>query len=154
MTHFKNGREMTLALVLGLASMLANADRFTSIVEEGAGPTTTAGGYLINNKRVAVQKELAQRPPTPDELGVKLPPGSKIQLEETARQIAQYHPAWRIYQYRIKMSRADLIDFFQTQGLSFDQSKNNIRFGNGGGDFIDGLSSDSVQSFRIWRKPE
>ena len=147
---------MQLALTLGLCmtSGLANADRFSKIVDEGGDPTVTAGGYLVNQKRAAVQRELMQRPPTPDELGVQLPPGSKLQLEQTARQIAQYHPAWRIYEYRISMSRADFIEHFQQQGLSFSQSANQLKFGNTGGDFIDGFTGDSMSSFRIWRKPQ
>ena len=152
--HMKITRRATLAVGLLLASTLANADRFTKLVEEGGEPTVTAGGYLVNQKRVAVQKELAQRPPTADELGVKLPTGSKLQLEQTARQISQYHPVWRIYEYRIEMSRSEFIEFFRKQGLSFDQSANNLKFGNAGGDFIDGLSGETIKSFRIWRKPQ
>lgn len=150
----RTARQTALALALLLASSLASADRFAKIVEEGGEPTTTAGGYLVNQKRVAVQKELAQRPPTADELGVKLPPGAKLQLEQTARQIAQYHPVWRIYDYRVEMPRADFIAFFEKQGLTFDKSANNLKFGNAGEDFVDGLFGDSIKSFRIWRKPQ
>jgi hypothetical protein len=147
---------MQLALCLGLCvtSGLANADRFSKIVDEGGDPTVTSGGYLVNQKRAAVQRELTQRPTTPDELGVQLPLGSKLQLEQTARQIAQYHPTWRIYEYRITMSRADFIAHFQKQGLSFNQSANQLKFGNAGGDFIDGFSGDSMSTFRIWRRPQ
>ena len=103
----------TLTISLLLTSAFANADRFARIVEEGGEPTVTAGGYLVNQKRAAVQRELTQRPPTQDELGVKLPPGSKLQFELTARQIAQYHPAWRIYEYRVDMPRSEFIEYFQ-----------------------------------------
>ena len=147
-------RNTVLTLGFLLASTLANADRFSKIVEEGGEPTVTAGGYLVNHKRIAVQRELAQRPPTPDELGVKVPSGSKLQLEQTARQIAQYHPAWRIYEYRVAMPRAEFIEYFQKQGLTFDKSANNLKFGNAGEGFIDGLSGETIQSFRIWRKPQ
>ncbi len=150
----KKMHRTSLALGFQLVSTLANADRFTKVVEEGGDPPVTAGGILVNQKRIAVQKELAQRPPTEGELGLKLPSGSKLQLEQTARQIAQYHPVWRIYEYRIELSRAEFIEFFQKQGLTFDQSANNLKFGNAGGDFIDGLSGETVTSYRIWRKPQ
>ncbi|MCE9658712.1 MAG: hypothetical protein K8R60_09155 [Burkholderiales bacterium] len=143
-----------LAIGLLLAATCATADRFARIVEEGGEPTVTAGGYLVNQKRVAVQKELTQRPPTPGELGLTLPPGAKLQIEGTARQIAQYHPAWRVYEYRIEMSRAAFVEHFQKQGMSFDRSANNLKFGNGSGDFIDGFSGETMKSFRIWRKPQ
>ena len=115
----------TLTISLLLTSAFANADRFARIVEEGGEPTVTAGGYLVNQKRAAVQRELTQRPPKQDELGVKLPPGSKLQFELTARQIAQYHPAWRIYEYRVDMPRSEFIEYFQKQGWTFDRSANN-----------------------------
>ena len=142
-----------LALTLLFSATVASADRFTKIVEEGAEPTTTAGGYLVNQKRVAVQKELAQRPPTASELGLTLPPGSRLQLERTARQIAQYHPVWRIYEYQIEVSRAEFIAHFQKQGMRFDQSSNQLKFGDNG-EFIDGFSGETMKSFRIWRKPQ
>jgi len=148
-----HAKRVTLATTLALSATLAHADRFAKIVEGGAEPTVTSGGYLVNNKRVAVQKELSQRPPTSEELGVSLPPGAKLLLEQTARQIAQYHPAWRIYEYRIEMSRAAFIEHFRKQGLSFDQSANHMKFGNAGGDFIDGFSGETMKSFRVWRKP-
>jgi hypothetical protein len=142
-----------LALTLLIAAGAAHADRFTKIVEEGGEPTVTSGGYLVNQKRVAVQKELSQRPPTPDELGVRLPPGAKLHLEQTARQIAQYHPFWRVYEYRVNMPRTAFIDHFVQQGLAFDRSANNLKLPGASGDFIDGLSGDTMQSFRVWRKP-
>jgi len=138
--------EIPLSTVMMTSGRMASAAASYSMA--GASP------YLVNQKRAAVQRELTQRPPTPDELGVRLPSGSKLQLEQTARQIAQYHPAWRIYEYRISMSRADFIEHFQQQGLSFSQSANQLKFGNTGGDFIDGFTGDSMSSFRIWRKPQ
>lgn len=145
---------IAFAFLVILPGVCAATDRFTQIVENGGEPTVTAGGYLVNQKRIAVQKELTQRPPTADELGVKLPSGSKLQLEQTARQIAQYHPAWRIYAYSVEMPRAGFIEFFEKQGLTFDKSANNLKFGNAGGDFIDGLSGETIKSFRVWRKPQ
>lgn len=136
-----------------VAATTAHADRWTKIVDEGGEPTVTSGGYLVNQKRVAVQKELTQRPPTPDELGVRLPPGAKLHLEQTSRQLAQYHPAWRVYEYRVDMPRAAFIDHFVQQGLAYDRSANNLKFPAAGGDFIDGLSGETIKSFRVWRKP-
>jgi hypothetical protein len=66
-------------------------------------------GYVVNNRRVAVQKKLSARPPTHDKLGVTIPEGAHLELERTARQIAQYHPHWRIYQYAVEMPQAELI---------------------------------------------
>ena len=144
---------VVLSVCLVLASTNAAADRFTRIVEEGGEPTVTKGGYVVNQKRVAVQKELTQRPPSPEELGVRLPPGSTLLLEQTARQIAQYHPVWRIYEYRVEMPRQAFIEHFQQQGLTFDRSGNILKFGNPGGEFIDGFSGDTMRTFRVWRKP-
>lgn len=133
----------------------AAADRFTSIIEQ-APESTVVNGMVVNNKRVAVQKELSARPPTREELGVAIPKGARLELETTARQIAQYHPNWRIYKYTIRMPVADLIRFFTDQGLSFDPSMHRLRFpkpaGNGE-DFIDSLEGDPVEGFRIWRRP-
>ena len=142
---------LVLCFLLPLAS--SAEDRFSRIVEEGGEPTVTKGGYLVNQKRVAVQKELSKRPPSGDELGVKLPAGATLMLEETSRQIAQYHPVWRIYQYKVILSRTALIEFFQAQGLMYDVHKANLSFGNSQGDFIDGLSGDDRHHIRIWRKP-
>jgi hypothetical protein len=145
----------TVMLICFLLPSTTNAaDRFTRIVEEGGEPTVTKGGYLVNQKRVAVQKELAQRPPTNEELGIKLPPGSSLMLEQTARQIAQYHPVWRIYQYKVNVAREALIQHFQAQGLTYDTSHANLKFGNASGDFIDGLSGDDQHQIRIWKKPQ
>lgn len=129
------------------------ADRFAAIVENGGEPTVTKGGFLVNQKRAAVQKELTARPPTAQELGVKLPPGSRLMLEQSSRQIAQYHPDWRIYQYSVTMPRSALIAHFQDQGLRYDESNANLKFGNGADDFIDGLSPKDRHQFRIWRRP-
>ena len=130
------------------------ADRFTAIVEAGGESTVTAGGFVVNQKRVAVQKELAIRPPTREEIGVELPKGSRFMLVETSRQIAQYHPHWRIYQYSVTMPRKDLISYFEGQGLTYDQHSANLKFGQDGGDFIDGLSADDRHQVRIWRRPQ
>src|SRR6187399_943694 len=108
---------LALCAVMALSGASAFADRFTRIVDEGGEPTVTKGGNLVNQKRVAVQKELTQRPPTAQELGVTLPPRSTLVLETTARQIAQYHPVWRVYEYRMEMPRQAFIDYFQQQGL-------------------------------------
>ena len=144
---------LSLCAVMALSSASALADRFTKIVEEGGEPTVTKGGYLVNQKRVAVQKELTQRPPGGDELGVALPPRSTLVLEQTARQIAQYHPVWRVYEYRTEMPRQAFIEHFRQQGLSFDLHANQLKFGGPGEEFIDGLSGDTIKSFRIWRRP-
>ncbi len=101
-----------LVLLAVIASASHAADRFARIVEEGGEPTVTAGGYVVNQKRVAVQKELTARPPTADEVGVRLPAGAKLMLVETARQIAQYHPAWRIYQYQLEAPRDAVVAHF------------------------------------------
>ena len=144
-----------VTILCSAASLTAFAeDRFTAIVESGAEPTVTAGGYLVNQKRVAVQKELSVRPPTREEIGVELPKGAKFNLVETSRQIAQYHPKWRIYQYSVTMPRKDLITFFEGQGLSYDVHAANLKFGAGGGEFIDGLTADDRHQIRIWRRPE
>jgi len=133
----------------------AGFDRFTSIIEQ-APESTVVNGYVVNNRRVAVQKELSARPPTHDELGVTIPKGARLELERTARQIAQYHPYWRIYEYAIDMPQADLIRFFVEQGLTVDPSGHKLYFskpaGNGE-DFIDDLGGDPVEGFRIWRVP-
>jgi hypothetical protein len=132
----------------------AGVDRFTSIIER-APESTVVNGYVVNNRRVAVQKELSARPPTYDELGVRVPKGARLELETTARQIAQYHPYWRIYEYAIEMPEADLIRFFVDQGLTIEPSGRKLHFsrpaGNGE-DFIDNLQRP-VEGFRIWRVP-
>lgn len=143
-----------LALLIAmLASAVQAADRFAKIVDEGGDPTVTAGGFVVNQKRVAVQKELTARPPTAEELGVRLPAGAKLMLVETARQIAQYHPAWRIYQYRVELPREAVVAHFEAQGLKYDVNSANLKFGNAGGDFVDGLSQSGQHQLRVWRKP-
>jgi len=133
----------------------AATDRFTSIIAT-APESTVVNGYVVNNRRVAVQKELEARPPTHDELGVALPKGARLEFERTARQIVQYHPYWRIYEYSLEMPKADLLRFFTDQGLTADQSMHKLHFskppGNGE-DFIDNLQGDPVEGFRIWRIP-
>lgn len=139
------------------ARRAAPQDRFTAIVEQAPPSTVTKGGFVVNNKRVAVQQELSRRPPTREELGVALPRGSRMVLYETALQIAQYHPHWRIYEYRVDMPQAEFIRFFTDQGLSFDRRKFYLRFpapfGGRDGDFIDLFTEDPVTRFRIWRRP-
>lgn len=133
----------------------ATPDRFTSIIAQ-APESTVVNGYVVNNRRVAVQKELTARPPTRNEIGVVLPTGARLDYERTARQIVQYDPNWRIYQYDLEMPKADLVRHFTDQGLSFDPSWNRLFFtkptGNGE-DFIDNLGGDQAEGFRIWRRP-
>ena len=140
-------------LIYAAASEGHAADRFAKIVDEGGDPTVTAGGFVVNQKRVAVQKELSARPPTAEEVGVKLPPGSRLMLVETARQIAQYHPVWRIYQYQVELPREAVIAHFESQGLRYDESSANLKFGKSDGDFVDGLSQSGQHRLRVWRKP-
>lgn len=142
------------ALVLTAAAASGQVrDRFTKLIAEGGDPTVTEGGFVVNQKRVAVQKELTARPPTADEVGVKLPPGARLMLVETARQIAQYDPTWRIYQYNLEMPRGEVIAYFEAQGLKYDQNAANLAFGNAAGDFVDGLSQSGQHRIRVWRKP-
>jgi len=130
-------------------------DRFTSIIAT-APESTVVNGHVVNNRRIAVQEELEARPPTHAELGVVVPKGARLEFERTARQIVQYHPYWRIYEYALDMPKADLLRFFTDQGLTLDQSMHRLRFskptGNGE-DFIDNLQGDPVEGFRIWRIP-
>lgn len=148
----QTGNDVVLTNKEGTA---AGSDRLTSIIEQ-APESTVVNGYVVNNRRVAVQKELSARPPTHDELGVTIPKGARLELERTARQIAQYHPYWRIYEYAVAMPEAELIRFFTDQGLTVDPSGHKLHFsrpaGNGE-DFIDNLQGDPVEGFRIWRMP-
>lgn len=149
-------RAVVIATAMALPAVAATADRFTPIVEQAGGPTVTQGGTLVNQQRVAVQSELVRRPPTSGELGVKLPDKAALKLEQTARQIAQYHPVWRVYDYRLSMPRADFIRFFEAQGLVFDVHKNVLLFPGAAKDeaeFIDGLFGGTISGFRVWRKP-
>lgn len=147
---------IALSFAAILPGICLATDRFTQIVEQGGEPTVTKGGFLVNQKRVAVQGELARRPPTPAELGVKVPAKASLRLEQTARQIAQYHPVWRVYDFRLSMPRAEFIKFFEAQGLTFDIHKNTLLFPGAAPDdaeFIDGLVGDPISGFRIWRRP-
>ncbi len=110
----------------------------------------------MNQQRVAVQAELARLGPTAAELGVPLPPKARLKREDTAHQIAQYHPVWRIYAYQLSMPRAEFIAFFTAQGLVFDAHKNLLLFPDQPGQegaFIDGLDGQTISQFRIWRRP-
>lgn len=149
----KLSARLTLCACIAASPYGWASDRFTTIVESAGDSTVSGGGFRVNQKRVAVQRELAQRPPTLAELGVKLPPKSALMLEQTARQIAQYHPVWRVYEYRLQMPRSEFTQYFQDQGLAFDVHANQLKFGNLGGEFIDGLSEDPITSFRVWRRP-
>jgi len=151
-----------LLKVAGLLAALATAfaavaeDRFTSIVESAGESTVTSGGFVVNQKRVAVQKEITRQPPTPAELGVKLPANAALNLERTARQIAQYHPIWRVYDFRVSMPRQEFIQFFEAQGLIFDSHRNELLFPGAppkDAGFVDGLYGDPIREFRVWRRP-
>ncbi len=151
-------RRFAVALLAGLALAALPgwaADRFTPIIEGAGESTVNAGGFVVNAKRVAVQRELARRPPTAAELGLQLPPRSVLDLENTARQIAQYHPRWRIYQYRVDLPREDFVRHFEAQGLRLHGSR--LLVTDWEGDFIDGFGLDPVTGrvagFRVWRKP-
>ena len=147
-----------VALLAALATAFAAVaeDRFTSIVESAGESTVTSGGFVVNQKRVAVQKEITRQPPTPAELGVKLPANAALNLEKTARQIAQYHPIWRVYDYRVSMPRQEFIQFFEAQGLIFDSHRNELLFPGAppnDAEFVDGLYGDPIREFRVWRRP-
>ncbi len=149
-------RIISLCIGLTLPAICMAQDRYTQAIESAGGPVVNSGGYLVNLKRIAVQKELSRHPPTAAELGVKVPARAKLDLVLTARQIAQYHPTWRIYDYHIAMPRAEFIQFFEAQGLVFNRSRNVLLFPGAdsqSGEFIDGLSGGEIRSFRIWRRP-
>ena len=85
---------------------------------------------------------------------MRLPPGAQLRLELSARQIAQYHPVWRIYQYRTSMPREDLARHFTAQGLRYEASEGRLYFPGATherGDFIDGIADARLTGFRIWR---
>jgi hypothetical protein len=155
----RNWRVVTaVALLAALSTPLAAVaeDRFTPVIEHAGDLVANAGGYVVNQKRVAVQRELSRQSPTPAELGVQLPPKSALKLEQTARQIAQYHPIWRVYDYGLAMPRAEFIQFFVAQGLVFDVHRNVLLFPgaqSGDAEFIDGLTGDPITEFRVWRRP-
>jgi|GEM_PF-6136026 len=147
---------IALSFAIILPGVCVATDRFTQIVEQGGEPTVTKGGFLVNQKRAAVQSELARKPPTTAELGVKVPAMASLKLEQTARQIAQYHPVWRVYDFHLSMSRSEFIKFFEAQGLTLDTHKNVLLFPGAAPDdaeFIDGLVGDPIRGFRVWRRP-
>lgn len=130
-------------------------DRFAAVIA-GAPESSVRNGYVVNHRREAVQREITARPPTEAELGVRLPPGARLLHEVTARQIVQYHPGWRIFQYRMAMSRDELGRFFAEQGLRYEPSEGRAYFPgatNERGDFIDGLAIAASTGIRIWRMP-
>lgn len=147
---------IALVLAVALPAVCAATDRFTQIIEQAGESTVTKGGFVVNQKRVAVQKELSRRPPTAAELGVKLPPKASLKLERTALQIVQYNHVWRVYDFRLSMPRAEFVKFFEAQGLVFDTHRNVLLFPGSSPDnaeFIDGLFGDVISEFRIWRRP-
>ena len=85
---------------------------------------------------------LEARPPTRAELGVTIPKGAHLELERTARQLAQHHPQRRVYQYTIEMPQAGLIRFFAEQGLTFDPSGHKV------------AGCCRIKRFAIWPWPE
>jgi hypothetical protein len=132
-------------------------DRFTPIIAS-APESSVRNGYVVNHRREAVEKEITTRPPTREELGVELPPGARLDRNNSARQIVQYHPVWRVYDYRLTtpVARAELLAFFARQGVTYDQNQQWLVFtgkGGNGEDFIDQISGDPITRFRIWRKP-
>ncbi len=58
---------IALTLAVTLPAVCAAADRFTPIIEQAGESTVTKGGFVVNQKRVAVQSELSKRPPAPAE---------------------------------------------------------------------------------------
>lgn len=148
---------IALVLAVALPAVCVESDRFAQIIAQAGESTVTKGGFVVNQKRVAVQKELARRPPTATELGVKLPPKTSLKLERTALQIVQYNPVWRVYDFRVSsMPRSEFIKFFEEQGLVFDIHKNVLLFPGAAphdAEFIDGFFGNVISEFRIWRKP-
>ena len=87
---------------------------------------------------------------------MKLPVKASLNLADTARQIAQYHPVWRVYDFRLSMQRSEFVRFFEAQGLVFDIHRNVLLFPGAApndAEFIDGLFGDPISRFRVWRKP-
>lgn len=147
---------IALSLAVTLPTVCLALDRFTQIIEQAGESTVTKGGFVVNQKRVAIQKELSRRPPTDAELGVKLPPETSLKLERTALQIVQYNPVWRVYDFRLSMPRSDFISFFEAQGLVFDPHKNALLFPStapNNAEFIGVLFGEIINEFRIWRRP-
>lgn len=147
-------RSVAVAVLLLPAHVASAQDRFAPIIA-GAPESSVRDGYVVNHRREAVQKELTARPPTEAELGVRLPPGARLVPDRTALQIVQYHPGRRIYQYRVAMSREELVHFFEAQGLRWDASQQWLFFPgatrDNGGDFVDALHDAAGGGFRIWR---
>lgn len=149
-----NRAALATAALLLLSSAAEAQDRFTALIAN-APESSVRNGYVVNHRREAVQKELAVRPPTREELGVRLPAGATLQLQRTALQIVQYDGVFRIYQYRVPMSRDSLVAFFEAQGLRYDASQQWIFFPGATrekGDFIDDLHHASGNGLRIWRR--
>ena len=147
---------IALFFAVALPAVCAGTDRFTQIIAQAGESTVTKGGFVVNQRRIAVQKELSRRPPTSAELGVKLPPKTTLKLERTALQIVQYNPVWRVYDFRVSMPRSEFVRFFEAQGLVFDTHKNVLVFpgtAQGDAEFIDGQFGDAISNFRIWRRP-
>jgi hypothetical protein len=84
---------------------------------------------------------------------VGLPPGAQLMLEPTARQIAQYHPAWRIDRHKVNPSRDARVAFFSAQGLRYDEHAAKLTFNQPEGDVVDGMWRSDQQPSRVWRKP-
>lgn len=127
------------------------ADRFKLIIDNSPESTVNAQGQPDDPRRLLIQKELMAQRPSLAELGVKLPTGSKLKPDESARLIVQHDPRWRVYEYRVAMPRGELLRFFQAQGLRHDRAAGRLKFVNGE-DFIDGFEGNPVSSFRVWRK--
>jgi hypothetical protein len=139
-------------LLAGLALGASAADRFKLIIDNAPESAVNASGQPVDPKRLLVEKELMAQRPGRAELGVRLPEGSRLKPEESARQIVQHDPAWRVYEYRLSMPRAELLRFFQGQGLRHDRAAGRLVFPDNT-DFIDGFEDDPVKRFRVWRKP-
>lgn len=147
-------QRIAAGLLLALPAAVFAADRLSPIFDNGGKAAT--GGFSATQQRAAVQMELTLRPPTPAEIGVKLPQKTTLRVEQTARQMAEYDPAWRVYEYSVGMPKAEFVKFFQAQGLTLNTARNVLIIpgpGPDGAGFIDGLQADPVQDFRIWRKP-
>jgi hypothetical protein len=145
-------RLLLTCLLACLAQGASAADRFKLIIDNAPESAVNATGQPVDPKRQLIQKELMAQRPSLAELGVRLPTGSKLKPEESARQIVQHDPAWRVYEYRVSMPRGELLRFFQAQGLRHDRPAGQLRFPNGE-DFVDGFEGNPVKGFRVWRKP-
>lgn len=141
-----------LCLLAGLGAGASAADRFKLIIDNAPESTVNAGGQPVDPKRLLVEKELMAQRPSRAELGVRLPEGSRLKPDESARLIVQQDPAWRVYEYRLSMPRPELLRFFQDQGLRHDRAAGRLVFPNNA-DFIDGFEGNPVRRLRVWRKP-